>query len=356
MNNTSNQKSAIEETHLQQRSVKPSGFTKLTLDFRGTWLPVLILSVTIIASMLIVAGFTYTEKGAEKHHPHQRAAELLKTDEVNVDERKTDANTGTPVTATPLKQRNDDDEEEDDDDDYYYHIKDKNHRRNHIIQLVVTFFSVCVGLFCVYFECGNSLELWLLAVPWAIWLVFGAFTLSGGFDVPETVSMIANSVAVTAILTTYSYSVKSSKKLIFALIVLSTASLFFFPHFGSNAFSIPISIMATHVATFCATFAIIGYFDALMGEKIFSRGDIGHQIIRMLRVGWVLFVETRLLFFLVPQILIIILNLNYLMNSDATIAGNQMQITVMDMEVICKSAANQQQQQNENGGVFSLFH
>ena len=277
----------------RQGSKSGLSITRLTLDVKSTWLPILVLAAVVLLTMVAVSVYTDGESISIKY-----------------------------VVENDQKPREDMVQER--------ALLGKNVSAKTVVQLGSTFFSLVVLIACISFDFGSTLELWLLAAPWCAWMMFSSFTLSGGLDVIETISVVASCISITMILLTYSHYIRCRRTAVLIVLMVCLASIIFFPHSGANAFNMGPKSMITHVTTFCATYVIIGYFDALMGERNFSP-YAGNQAVRVLRLGWVLFVENRLLFFLVPQILITILHLNFIIATQ-TFTNSPDSVVVMDME------------------------
>jgi hypothetical protein len=278
-------------------------FTKLTLDFKSTWLPIVIITLVILATMVIVSLFT---NGTEIHTHNLRENDR---NQINQNRQLIEAAAAATVNSneklTEVVTYNE--------ADLRTSLSGRGLHMTYTVQICATFFSIAVCLVCVSFEVSKTLDLWLLTLPWSIWMLFSSFTVTGGLDVSETVSLIASCVSVTMILFTYSHYIRCRRGAVLLVLLVCIAAILFFPHTGANAFTISTQAMIPHVITYCAAYVIIGYFDALMGEKLYMTEGIGNQAVRVLRVSWVLFVENRLLFFLVPQVFITILHLNHVL-------------------------------------------
>lgn len=313
-------------------------FTKLHLDFKSTWFPILILFGVVLGIMISVSVYLNAinphgevQLGHHEHdHDHDSGSDDNETyrhhendgDRVQIRDKGGSNVVSTRHDAGNHARAHEDTDTRDMDWHYTFDVR-------FIVIYLTMFAAISVCLVCVSFEFGKPLELWLLATPWCIWVIFGTFTISGGLSVNDTISSIASCVAVVSIMCTYHHFVKSRKTVVLIVILICIAAILFFPHDGSNAFVIDVVGMVTHLITFFFTFVIVGYFDALIVERSFKCDDTAHYAVRVLRVGWVLFVETRLLFFLGLQIFIAILNLNYVNNMNQLSSNTTPEISVI---------------------------
>ena len=210
-------------------------------------------------------------------------------------------------------------------------------------QMVSTFVAIALCVLTGTFGGSGIFDTFLLAAPWCAWLLFSLLTLKTGFDTGWIASTAANCISVATILLTYTQFVRTHKTAVAVVVLVCMASILFFPQTSTNAFQITTRNMALHVSVFVVAYIFSGYFDKLMGERIYSCGDLNNQIVRALRVAWLLFVENELLFFLVPQMFAIILYLNYhitttrIINDGCTRVPPTVIVSRAE-EILCKSS------------------
>jgi len=190
-----------------------------------------------------------------------------------------------------------------------------------VLQLLDAFLSMSLCAVCANAIASSSLDVFVLSLGWAAWIVFGMVTHKIGWESGRYEALAAHSVSVSAILLTYSQATRAMRWAIPLVTVACLGSIVMFPRKETNAFEVQWEDAVLHVSVFAASFVVTGYFDALVDAECKDhecvRGTT--KAVRALRVAWVLFVENSLLFFLVPQILVTVLQVNYALEVDPAI-------------------------------------
>jgi hypothetical protein len=152
---------------------------------------------------------------------------------------------------------------------------------------------------CTYPIMSRTTDTFILSSCWAAWLLLSLVTHESSSS--WTTSLIAHVMAVAGILTTYITFVRTSKVMVLLIVLGCVASVMFPAISATNAYKTGLWDMMLHVVLFTSAFVVTEVFDKFNRDKDTTRP------LRCLRCGWVLFVENELLFFLVPQLLLVLM-------------------------------------------------